>query len=138
MAREDVGTCGSCNQTFAYRLIHNGFNGTAFAYFDHCGSTALLDEWYKGVPRSAKLKVHGPVNPEAEALLKPCPCGGRFLASASPRCPHCSAELLAEEARSYIEANAPGTQAGWRWQGSWDGTYCIIVEDQLFQDNWAG
>lgn len=137
MARADIGTCGSCDQTFTYQLIHNGFNESAFAYCDQCGSTALPDGWHEGIPESAEFKVHGPVNPEAEALLQRCPCGGHFLASASPRCPRCGEVLSAEEARSYIEANAPGTQKGWRWQGSWGGMYCIIIEDRLIKDNWA-
>ncbi len=137
MARENIGTCESCDQSFAFQLIHNGFNDSAFAYCDQCGSTALLDGWNEGIPESVEFKVHGPVNPTAEALLQPCSCGGRFLASASPRCPHCSAPLSAEEARSYIEASAPGAQEGWRWQGNWDGMYCIIIEDRLVKDNWA-
>jgi hypothetical protein len=131
-----VGTCESCGRTFKYRLVHNGFGDSAFAYCDRCGCEASLSCWYSSVPRQAQLKVHGPVNPEAEALLRPCSCGGTFKANASPRCPHCSVALSAEAARSYLEANAPGTAGGWRWQGSWQGLYSLVVEDRWIQDNW--
>lgn len=136
MAITDIGTCESCGGTFAYQLIHNGFNDSAFAYCDRCGCEASLSGWYAHIPPQAHLKVHGPVNPEAEALLQRCECGGVFLASASPRCPHCSAELSAIAARTYLEANAPGTAEGWRWQGSWFGVYSIIIEDRWVKDNW--
>jgi hypothetical protein len=135
-SRNPVGACDSCGRTFAYRLIHNGFNDSAFAYCDRCGSEASLSCWYDHIPAGAKLKVHGPVNPEAEALLLPCSCGGTFRASASPRCPHCLAGLSAESAGVYIEANAPGTAKGWRWQRSWAGMYSIIVDGRWVKDNW--
>jgi hypothetical protein len=80
-----------------------------FAYCDRCGCEASLSGWYARIPARAHLKVHGPVNPEAEALLQPCQCGGVFLAGASPRCPHRSAKLSAVAAGAYLEANAPGT-----------------------------
>jgi hypothetical protein len=129
-----VGTCESCGRTFSYRLIHNGFNDSAFAYCDRCGCEATLSGWHKAP--EAQLKVHGPVNPEAEALLQPCSCGGTFRATASPRCPHCHTALSPEAARSYIEAHAPGTANGWRWQGAWSGLYSVIVEGRWVQDNW--
>jgi uncharacterized paraquat-inducible protein A len=131
-----VGTCDSCGLTFSYQLIHNGFNDSAFAYCDRCGCEASLSCWYERIPAGAQLKLHGPVNPEAEALLLPCTCGGTFRANASPRCPHCGSALSAELARSYIEADAPGTAKGWRWQGSWAGMYSIIVEGRWVKDNW--
>ena len=81
MVREDIGICEACREEFTYRLIHNGFNDSAFAYCDHCGCTAMLSGWHDAIPHSAKLKVHGPVNAEAEALLERCPCGGTFRAT---------------------------------------------------------
>ena len=132
----DIGTCESCGKTFSYRLVHNGFGDCAFAYCDKCGCEASLSCWFSDIPPQAHLKVHGPVNPEAEVLLQPCSCGGTFRANASPRCPHCTSPLSAVSARSYIEANAPGTAKGWTWQGSWDGIYSLIVEDRWVQDNW--
>jgi hypothetical protein len=136
MANVDTGSCDSCGGRFQYQLVHNGFNDSAFAYCDACGSSALLSCWFAEVPSGAKLKVHGPINPEAEALLRPCECGGKFRAAASPRCPHCRATLSAEGARDFIEANAPGTARGWRWQGSWDGIYSILIEGRNVTDNW--
>lgn len=138
MAKIDEGSCDNCGQAFSYQLIHNGFNDSAFAYCDRCGCTALLNRHFKGVPPAAKLAVHRPVNVEAEGLLKPCACGGSFRANAAPRCPQCRSILSAEEARIYIEKNSPGTAGGWRWQGSWIGLYCIVVEGNTVQDNWRG
>jgi hypothetical protein len=138
MAKIDNGLCDACGHAFAYQLIHNGFNDTAFAYCDRCGSTALLSGYFKGVPPAAKLAIYGPVNAEAEGLLKPCACGGSFRHDAAPRCPHCNTVLSAEKARAYIEKNAPGTSRGWRWQGSWSGLYCIIVEGRSVENNWEG
>jgi hypothetical protein len=44
MARtHDIGDCEHCKKKFGYYLIHNGFNDSAYAYCDTCGSTALLD-----------------------------------------------------------------------------------------------
>lgn len=136
MAKMDIGACESCGHTFSYQLIHNGFNDSAFAYCERCGCEASLSCWYKDIPPGAHLKVHGPVNPEAEAFLQPCECGGIFRANASPRCPHCNSELSPEVARSYLEVNAPGTPKGWRWQGTWFGVYSIVIENRRIKDNW--
>ena len=131
-----TGTCDVCGQTFQYWLIHNGFNDSAYAYCDRCGCEASLNGYYKDVPPQAHLKIHGPINPEAEEFLQPCSCDGTFRADASPHCPHCKSPLSAEAARSYIEANAPGTAKGWRWQRSWKGLYSLIIEDRWVRDNW--
>jgi hypothetical protein len=131
-----TGICESCRQSFHYSLVHNGFGDTAYAYCDRCGTTALVSGWDKGVPPAANLKVHGPINPEAEALLMPCECGGAFRSDASPRCPHCVRPLSAEVATAYIEDNAPGTAIGWRWQRSWRGLYAMVVEGKSTKGNW--
>ena len=136
--RLNLGVCETCGQSFRYRLIHNGFDDSAFAYCDECGRTAILSCWCNEIPEGVELEIHGPVNSEAEALLEPCSCGGRFRASASPRCPRCRSPLSAEMARSYLEANASGTGSGWCWQTTWDGTYSIVIEDNLVKDNWKG
>jgi hypothetical protein len=136
MAKTDVGTCDSCAKQFQYQLIHNGFNETAYAYCDSCGRTAFLDPWFSRIPPDAQLKIHGAINMEAEPLLAHCDCGGAFRADASPRCPQCQAQLSAEAATAYIEANAPGTAKGWRWQRSWSGLYCIVIEGRSAQNPW--
>jgi hypothetical protein len=137
MTHVDIGICDSCSRTFSYRLIHNGFNDSAFAYCDRCSCLASLSAWHKSIPAAAQFRAHGPVTPETEALLQPCQCGGTFRASASPRCPHCNHPLSAEAATSYVEANAPGTAKGWKWQRSWQGLYCVIVEGRAVSDVWA-
>jgi hypothetical protein len=35
-----------------------------------------------------------------------------------------------------IEADAPGTAKGWRWQRNWTGLYCVILADGVVHDNW--
>ena len=125
-----------CGARFGYFLVHNGFNDSAFAYCDGCGRTALLSAWFDDIPDDAALYHYGPVSVEAEPWLESCECGGAFRANASPRCPGCTCKLSAQEARSWIEANAPGTAKGWRWQGGWHGLYCIVIERRSVEDNW--
>ena len=136
MQSNDIGTCETCSRTFQYRLIHNGFNDSAFAYCDYCGCEASLSGWFKDIPPQAQFIGRGPINLEAEAFLQPCSCGGRFRGSAAPRCPHCKSALSPELARLYIESNAPGTAKGWRWQCSWQGLYSIIIDGRCVKDNW--
>ena len=120
----DVGFCEHCDSSFAYRLIHNGFNDSAYGYCDTCGKTCLLDGWK--APKGADLKIHAPIAKRIEPLLVLCDCGGSFKGSVSPRCPQCKETLSPIKAAKWIEANAPGTKKGWRWLtfphslGHWD------------------
>ena len=136
MAKLDTGNCDACARPFRYSLLHNGFADSAYAYCDKCGMTAFISAWDKAIPLAAKLKAHGPINPEAEILLAPCVCGGTFRADASPRCPHCSVPLSADGAAKYIEENASGTSKGWRWQRSWQGLYAIVIEGRSCKGSW--
>jgi hypothetical protein len=131
-----VGLCSQCATPFPYRLIHNGFNDSAYAYCDTCGATALLDSRQADIPAAANLVPHARILPSVEPFLAACICGGKFTAHAAPRCPSCRAELDAQAARVYIEANAPGTEKGWQWQGNWSGLYAIIVAGQLVSNPW--
>lgn len=128
--KPDIGTCEHCGGTFPYRMIHNGFNQSTYAYCDSCGITALLDGW--GLPDD--VKIHAVVQPEDENLFLPCDCGGTFKSGACPQCPHCQKPLSAKSARSWLEANALGTAKGWRWQCSWIGLYAIVIQDRLATD----
>lgn len=132
----DQGNCEHCSAKFGYALLHNGFNDSAFAYCNSCGRTAILSAWFDGIPKEADFKAHGPISVESEAWLTPCECGGAFRAAALPRCPRCNSELSAQAARSWIEANAPGTAKGWRWQDTWSGLYAIVIERRFMKDNW--
>ena len=132
----DTGRCDKCEKEFNYKLIHNGFNDSAYAYCGACGTTALLGGWFADIPKDAPLKLHGKISEELEHFIMPCDCGGHFTSSASPRCPHCRNELSAIDATGYLEKNATGTKQGWRWQQSWDGIYCIVIEDKIVNDNW--
>lgn len=132
----DTGQCPLCTLAFHYRLVHNGFNDSAYAYCDRCGMTALLSGWSEDIPRAAHLQVHQRIGVGVEPFLAPCTCGGHFRAEAMPRCPYCQGILDPRAATAFIEANAPGTLAGWRWQQSWDGLYAIIINDRVVSDPW--
>ncbi len=132
----DVGLCEHCNHHFHYYLVHNGFGDTAYSYCESCGTTALLSGWFEHIPKNACLRVHGPISRAIESLLTPCECRGAFKSESAPRCPKCKNILSAQAARPWIEANAPGTARGWRWQDSWAGVYCIVIEDRVVNDNW--
>ncbi|MCA0201294.1 MAG: hypothetical protein LCH56_10700 [Proteobacteria bacterium] len=127
-----VGVCEHCTQKFSYRLIHNGWSNTAYAYCDNCGCTALFHE-LGPVPTTARLKVQGRISGEIEQYLKPCACGGKFRAEAVPRCPHCRQALSPEKARGYLEANAA---AGWSWQGNWSDFHCIVIAERSVDEPW--
>jgi hypothetical protein len=134
---ETIGQCDQCQKTFGYRIIHNGFGDTAYAYCAHCGMTAFLSCWSSHIPKEVKLQVHQNITPDIEPFLQSCRCGGHFKSGTSPRCPHCHAEISAIAATKWIEKNALGTKKGWRWQQNWTETYAIIVENQSVNDNWS-
>jgi hypothetical protein len=136
MARErKIGSCEHCNKKFGYYLVHNGFSNTSYAYCDVCGLAAILDG-YK-VPQAVHMVLHQAITPDVESYLTPCRCGGSFRAGASPRCPNCQQRLSADQAANYIESQAEGTKKGWRWQRTWTGLYCIIIEDRVVNDVWT-
>ena len=130
----DKGKCEHCAAEFEYGIIHSGFNDSAYAYCEKCGRTAVLDGWK--LPAGTKVRIHQAISKEAEEELEPCECGGRFRHGASPRCPHCRRELSAELAARWIEANAPGTAKGWKWQRDWVGCYMLSIERHFVRDNW--
>jgi len=88
------------------------------------------------MPAGVAVRFHQRISSDVESHLRPCACGGRFRADASPRCPHCRGVLSPVTAASWIEANAPGTAKGWRWQGNWAGLYCILIERRVVKDPW--
>jgi hypothetical protein len=144
MSRKDGdGTCEACHRSFAYYLIHNGFNDSSYAYCASCGLTALLD--VHSAPQHAAFGNDRRITPDVATLLAPCRCGGRFDAVSAPRCPHCAHELSARAAASWIEANAAANAPRrrrwwsrwlWRWQQDWGGLYAIVIEDRLVQNPW--
>ena len=132
--REDGrGKCEHCGHYFAYMIIHNGFNESSFSYCDRCGRTSLLDLWK--LPSSISIPHQGSIPPEAEQFLQQCECGGSFTSTAYPRCPKCHQPLSAGAAAEWIEAHASGATKGWRWQRSWQGLYCIVIENRVVCDN---
>jgi hypothetical protein len=149
MAREQkVGVCQHCKLRFGYYLIHNGFNESAYAYCEACGTTALLDRWK--VPTGIEVALYHAITPGIESHLAKCPCGGAFRAGASPRCPHCREPLSATQASEYIERQPAVFKALWRWkpmwvrkhrskwqwERTWTGLYCIIIDNRVVRDVW--
>jgi len=128
------GKCDHCGPTFNYDLWHSGFSDMAYAYCERCGRTATLDGWK--APQDTRVRIHQAIPEEAEDELAPCECGGRFRRDARPRCPACGDALSPEKAAEWIEANAPGTAKGWRWQRTWTGLYAICIEKRLAKDPW--
>ena len=135
MSREqNQGVCDKCSREFRYYLVHNGFNDSGYAYCDSCCYVAIIGIWT--APRGAPSINQGAISPEVEAQLLPCPSRGHFRGTAHPRCPHCNEPFDAVRAAEWIERNAPGTAKGWQWQRSWDGLYCIVVEERKVDDPW--
>jgi len=130
MALVQQGNCEYCQREFNYQLWHAGFSDISYAYCNRCGAIATFS--YQTEERSdlpPVVAAYQEINKEFEPLIDSCACGGRFKKGASPRCPHYNLIISAEFAASYIEANAPGTVNGWRWQLNWSGLYCIAIED---------
>ena len=136
MAREQsIGTCEHCQQPFGYWLAHCGFGVCVYAYCDSCGRTAILSLWDKRMPKLPNCPGQQEMCSAMEPYVQPCECGGTFRRRSAPRCPHCAKPLSPEFATSYLEANAPGTKKGWRWQRNWSGVYCIVIEDRRVDNN---
>ena len=108
-------------------LIHNGFNESAYAYCDSCGRVALLE--LLGQNHTERIQGHGPLEASLVARLPACTCGGRFATDATPRCPGCRTRLDPVSAATYVERDAPGTQAGWRWSRTWSGIESFSVAE---------
>lgn len=133
MARgKSIGTCEHCQSQFRYHLVHSGFNDSIYAYCNTCGKTASLSLWDKRMPKLRDLQKHQEIPSAMEPHVQPCVCGGSFSRGSAPRCPHCNKPLSTELATGYIESNAPAT---WRWQRTWSGLYCIVIEDKWIDDN---
>jgi hypothetical protein len=129
-----TGKCGDCGGAFDLELLHCGFGDCSYAYCDRCGKTAILSGWDKRWPKGIKL-TQAEIPVEMESHLAPCDCGGKFTKGNAPRCPHCGERLSADQAAEHIEAQAPGTKKGWRWQKTWQGLYCIVVNGRSVSDN---
>ncbi len=127
--------CEKCGRSSKYQLLHAGFSDAAYAYCRDCGMTAVLSA-YGAVRPPVHVTWFEAVSSEAAAYLLPCPCGGEFVHDGGPRCPGCKTAWSAERATEILEADAPGTAKGWRWQRSWAGVYFVIIEDHAVHDNW--
>jgi hypothetical protein len=137
----DIGKCDKCGVEFHYRLVHNGFNQSVYAYCDTCGKTAILSEMTTNINAKYRrllrnISQYRKISKSIEPFLEQCSCNGHFRHNAAPRCPFCKATLSPILAKEYIEKNAPGTEKGWKWQNNWDDLYAIVIEDNKVNDNW--
>jgi len=141
MREQSPGVCENCQEAFGYYLIHSGFNDSSYAYCDACGKAAVLSllraAQINSLPKGPQCMEFKEIFSEWEQYLQPCACGARFRKGAMPRCPTCKLPLSAELAAEYIEAHAPGTKSGWRWQRNWAGMYCIVIANQYVTDNFV-
>jgi hypothetical protein len=131
-----TGTCEHCGEDFTIELFHNGFGDNSHAYCEKCGKTAILSGWSKYWPNGVKC-TQAEIAQEMENHLKRCECGGRFKQGSSPRCPLCKQALSPDRATEYLERQAPGAKKGWRWQRSWSGLYCAVINGQQVIDNFV-
>ncbi|MFH0732288.1 MAG: hypothetical protein V2A72_05140 [Candidatus Omnitrophota bacterium] len=139
--KQEIGYCDNCSKKFKFRLIHNGFNESSYAYCDKCGKTTFFYEHYLKIPNKCKWffmrkERYEKINEKLEKFIKRCSCGGKFKKSAKPRCPNCKSILSARKAANYIEKNAAGLKKGWQWYKSWNGGYAIVIEDNEISNNW--
>jgi hypothetical protein len=134
MRELSTGNCENCHRTFGYYLGHCGFGNCSYAYCEKCGKTAILSMWDTRMSKLPPGVSQQEICAEWEPYMRPCECGGAFKKGALPRCPHCTQPLSAETAAAYIEANAPGTKKGWRWQRNWHATYFIVIENRVVND----
>jgi hypothetical protein len=128
-------SCPQCAVTFEYMLVHSGLNECAYAYCEACGRVALLHPQDR-TPAGVRLRLNRRITKEIEPHIAPCECGGRFRASAGPRCPSCGARLSAETLAGPIEEDAPAARDGWVWQRNWSGLYCLVINNRWIEDNW--
>jgi uncharacterized paraquat-inducible protein A len=131
-----LGVCEECHKLFEYSLWHNGVNNSSYAYCERCGKTAILDISDQRFPvDEVKSSAYQGISAGVETHLMACHCGGFFLASSQPRCPHCEEALSAAKAATYIERQPPQSSPDWRWQMNWRGTYCIVIEAREVRNN---
>jgi hypothetical protein len=135
MAELSLGTCEHCQKHFEYSLVHCGFSDCIYAYCDSDGTTAILSLWDNRIPNLPDCPLQQEICSAMESYMSSCECGGQFRKGSVPRCPHRNLPLSAELATTFIENNAIGTKKGWRWQRSWTGTYCIVIENKKIDNN---
>jgi hypothetical protein len=123
------GDCEHCGRYYRYSLWHCGFGDNSYAYCDQCGMLATVNYSNPDVAGFPPLTAqYQEIDESWETSLQPCGCGGRFRKGVSPRCPFCREVLSPSHAAAHLEAQAVGAK-GWRWQGNWNGVYCIAIED---------
>jgi hypothetical protein len=131
-----IGSCEHCGQNFNFGILHVGMEEMSYAYCNACGRAAILSCWSRRWPKGIKC-TQAEIAREMEAHLKLCECGGKFAKGNSPRCPRCNQILSPEKAAEYIESQSPGARKGWRWQRTWNGVYCAVIEDRKVKDNFV-
>ena len=127
--------CHDCGQASDVRLVHSGFNGSAWAYCDTCGMLCLADIYWAGEIDDAS-RPGMPVSPTVQARLPPCACGGAFGGVCAPRCPKCRTAFLLSD---FPPIFSSGYRSLWRripaltsWR-EYDSYYTFVVEGRRFE-----
>src|SRR5438309_12076697 len=99
--------CPHCARLIQFEQYHAGFGDEGYLYCDK-DSTVLTwssyDRVYSSIVRKHPWMLTDAEKRLVEDALLPCPLGGKFAFSNSPRCPHCSQEIrsLVPDAIHYI------------------------------------
>jgi hypothetical protein len=130
MAIMKRGDCEHCGVLYRYTLWHSGFGDNSYAYCDHCGLLATISYLNPHAAALPPLSLqYAEIDESWEPHLQACHCGGRFRKGAGPRCPHCREKLSPSHAGDHIKAQAIGAPRGWQWQASWNGVYCMAIDN---------
>jgi hypothetical protein len=91
---DPTGRCEHCEKQFSYKIIHNGFNDSAYAYCEKCPFTVLLGMWTQAAKRTALrvpstdiVRSRGPA--KAVSMSRYIPFLGRSKMSSLRTAPLC-------------------------------------------------
>jgi hypothetical protein len=92
--------CPNCHQKINSEypdIIHSGFNDSGFLYCDKTGDLLTWSSFDKKyielIGQTQPWQLSTKQKAIIESSLKACDCGGRFLFSATPRCPNCNSPI---------------------------------------------
>ncbi len=80
-------------------IIHSGYNDTGFMYCNKSGDLItwnIYDDNYNKIAGNIAPwieKFTQKMKTEIEDSVIDCPCGGKFIFTAKPRCPNCNIEI---------------------------------------------
>jgi len=119
--------CPSCNRRYFINIYSGDFADLYEMRCTKCSRTLLInqasDDFSKVFGRFGKNYTKE-FDTELSQNLTECPCGGRFSAYASYRCPHCNFSIHIDEIKKQI-----------KWWGSDDGIPGVIMGERMISRN---